>query len=62
MLDRKAIEELKAIHRREFNRDLTDDEAWEMGNRLLRIFAVLMRVPTPPKQEPPPNDPSLPTP
>jgi hypothetical protein len=40
----RAIEELKAIYRKEYGRDLSDEAAWEMGHRLLRIFAVLTRA------------------
>jgi hypothetical protein len=50
-LPRSAIEELKAIYRKHYGKDLTDDEAWAMGHRLLRVFAVLMRVPAPPREE-----------
>ena len=46
-LTQKAIDDLKAIYRRKYGADLSDDEAWEMGNRLLRVFAVLTRLPAP---------------
>lgn len=49
-LPRHAIEELKVIYRKHYGKDLTDDEAWAMGHRLLRVFAVLMRVPAPPRE------------
>lgn len=42
-LSREAIEELKAIHRKETGELLTDDDAWAMGHRLVRIFDVLAR-------------------
>ncbi len=42
-LSRKAIEELKEIHKKHYGKDLSEDEAWEMGNRLLRVFDVLTR-------------------
>ena len=42
-LSRKAIEELKAIHKKHYSEDLSDEEAWEMGHRLLRVFYVLTR-------------------
>lgn len=45
MLSPKAIEELKAIYKRHYGEDLSDDEAWEMENRLIRIFAILAREP-----------------
>jgi hypothetical protein len=58
-LTRQSIEELKAIHKERFREELSDDEAWEMGRRLLRLFAVLMEIPDTDKQagekfEPPP--------
>lgn len=44
-LSRDAIEELKTIYRKEYGRELSDEAAWEMGHRLLRVFAILMRRP-----------------
>ncbi len=40
-LSRQAIEEFKAIYEKEFGEPLTDDEAQEMGLRVLRLFALL---------------------
>lgn len=40
-LDQKAIDELKEIYRQEYGEELSDEEAWEMGNRLLRLFMIL---------------------
>ena len=45
-LSRKAIEELKAIYKDCYGKQLSDDEAWAVGNRLLRIYHVLTRSPT----------------
>jgi len=42
-LTRQAIDELKEIYQSEFAVDLPDDEAWALGHRLLRLFAVLTR-------------------
>lgn len=42
-LTRQAIEELKAIHQKESGEDLSDDEAWAMGERLLRFLDVVTR-------------------
>ncbi len=39
-LSRKAIEELKAIHKQHADEELSDDEAWEMGNRPPRRFDI----------------------
>lgn len=50
-LTQNAIDDLKAIYRRKYGEDLSDDEAWEMGNRLLRLFAVLTRAPKPKQDE-----------
>ena len=44
-LTQKAIDELKAIHRRHFPEELTDDEAWAMARRLLGIFRLLTEGP-----------------
>ena len=49
-LTQQAIEELKTIYRTHYGHDLPDEEAWEMGNRLLRIFAVLTRMPKTPRK------------
>lgn len=48
-LTQKAIDELKEIHRRKTGETLSDEEAWAMGHRLIRIFAILAR---PPASEP----------
>ncbi len=44
-LTQKAIDELKAIYRKKYGEDLPNDEAWAMGNRLVRLFAILTRPP-----------------
>lgn len=44
-LTEKAIDELKEIYRRKTGEELSDEEAWEMGNRLVRLFAILARPP-----------------
>jgi hypothetical protein len=46
ILPQKAIDDLKAIYRRKCGSDLSDHDAREMSNRLLRVFAVLTREPT----------------
>ena len=46
MLTQKDIDELRAIYRKKYGKDLSNDDAWEMGNRLLRLFAVLTSLPT----------------
>ncbi len=42
-LSRKAIEKLKTIYKDAYGKELSDDDAWEMGHRLLRVFYVLTR-------------------
>jgi len=42
-LDQKAIDELIKIHLQEFGEELTNEEAWDMGIRLLRLFKALGR-------------------
>jgi len=42
-LDQKAIDELKKIHFQEFGEELTNEEAWDMGINLLRLFKALGR-------------------
>ena len=48
-LTQKAINELKAIYRRKYGKDLPDDEAWAMGHRLVRLFTILTRPPPSPE-------------
>lgn len=47
ILPQQALDELKAIHKKNFNEDLTDEQAQAMGSRLLRLYSVLLRVPLP---------------
>ena len=44
-LSRGDIDELKTIYQERFNQELSDDEAWEMGRRLMRLFTVLLSKP-----------------
>ena len=41
-LSREAIDDFKNIYREEFHRDITDDEALEMGLRLLNLLKLLL--------------------
>lgn len=50
-LSRHAIDKLKAVYRKHYGEELADEAAFEMGNRLLRVFGVLMRLPTVPAAE-----------
>ena len=49
-LSKKAIDEYKAIYKRRFGKDLTDEEAYKQGSNLLRLFQVIYR-PLPEKKE-----------
>ncbi len=53
-LSEEAITELKEIHRKEFGENLSDDEAAEIGERLLRLFQIIYR-PLPSTKDPPAN-------
>ena len=44
-LSHQAIEEFKAIYQEEFHQTLSDDEAQEIGIRLLRLFDILLQPP-----------------
>jgi hypothetical protein len=40
-LSREAIEEFRAIYKKEFGKTLSDDEVQEIALRLLRFFGIL---------------------
>jgi hypothetical protein len=42
ILSRKAILEFKAIYHEEFGGEISDDEAQEMGLRLLKLLKLLL--------------------
>jgi hypothetical protein len=44
-LDQKAIDKLKKIHLEEYGEELTNQEAWDMGIRLINLFKTLVRRP-----------------
>lgn len=44
MLSDKAIKEYKEIFKNEFGQDLTDAEAQEQGERLLKFFKILIKI------------------
>jgi hypothetical protein len=44
-LNQRDIDELKAIYLRTSGERLSNADAWEMGNRLVRLFDVLTRSP-----------------
>jgi hypothetical protein len=41
-LSDQATKEFKAIYRKQFGQDLSDDHAQEMGLRLLNLFKILL--------------------
>lgn len=43
MLSRNAIEEYKAIYKKQFGKEITDAEAEEQGMKLLRLFKIIYR-------------------
>ncbi len=42
-LTQEAIDDLKKIHFEEYGEELTNDEAWEMGVRLLNLTKTLAK-------------------
>lgn len=44
MLSDKAIQEYKEIFKNEYGQDLTDAEAREQGERLLKFFEILLKI------------------
>jgi len=43
MLSQSDIDELKKIYQEEFHKEISNDEAWEMGRNLLQLFSVIAR-------------------
>ena len=43
-LSKKAIEEYKKIHKKEYGKDLSDKEAYEQANNLIGFFRILYKV------------------
>jgi hypothetical protein len=50
-LSKRAIEEFKEIYFREYGKYLSDEEAQEMGQRLISLFRIIYR-PIPGKDVP----------
>ena len=46
MLTKEAVEEYKAIHKRVFNKELTDDEAYGQSLNLLTLYKTIYAVST----------------
>jgi hypothetical protein len=51
ILPQDAIDELKTIYKRDTGVDLTNEEAYDLGNRLLRLFSVICRKELPSDEE-----------
>ena len=43
-LSQEAIDEFKEIYRKEYGKEISDDEAREMGTRLMRVLLVIQEV------------------
>lgn len=43
-LSKEAIEEYKQIYKKEFGEEISDQEAYEQGSRLIRLFEILYRA------------------
>ena len=43
MLSKEAIDEFKAIYRKEFGEEVSDAEAGELGESLISLFKVIYR-------------------
>ena len=50
-LSEQAIKEFKEIYRREYGKTISDDEAQEIGQRLIALFKIIYR-PIPGKDVP----------
>lgn len=44
MLSNHSIKQYKEIFKNEFGQDLTDDEAREQGERLVKFFEILLKI------------------
>ena len=42
-LSKEAIEEFKEIYKKVFGEEISDQEAYEQGSRLLRLFKAIYR-------------------
>ena len=44
MFSKQAIDEFKLIMKEDYGEELSDGEATEMGERLVRFFDILLRI------------------
>jgi len=42
-LSKEAIDEFKAIYKKEFSEDISDDKAQELGENLISLFRIIYR-------------------
>lgn len=54
-LDKDAIEDLRARYHEEFAREISLDEADEIGNRLLHLMDLITRCPSDPRDSTAPS-------
>jgi len=50
-LTQQDIDELKQIHKEEYGEDLSNEEAWDMGIRLVNLAKTLCTVKRPKTEE-----------
>ena len=43
-LSKEAIEEYKQIYKKEFGEEISDQEAYEQGSRLIRLLETLYKI------------------
>lgn len=43
-LSREAIEEFKQIYKEEFGEEISDQEAYEQGSRLINLYKTLWQI------------------
>ena len=43
-LSQQAIDEYKQIYKKEFGKEISDDEARKQGNNLIGFFEVLLKI------------------
>lgn len=52
-LSPQAIQDFRRIYRAEYGVDISDDEAREMGTRIVRLFMVILKDSDSPPDSPP---------
>lgn len=44
MLSKKALDDFKSIYKQEFGEDISDQEAKEKGEKLLKLFGIIYKT------------------